>query len=252
MLRFLHAAAIAALCTSFHPAFAEPVAGKARHARFLALGDSPPFRQEIRDGVRYELDPPSGSIPPREVIARTAGKASAPVPLGLGRISPPVPVPPGVGPLQLQQVGDNAEAAPWVKFSHPETGDFLVLLWRNPETGLWRDVKSLVVAEVPAGSARVVNLFPQPVRMLWGAENMLLPAGATMVRAVPRDSPVALRILTADATGRLMRYYSGGVSANADERSLVVTYRADGENPRRPLKVSILREPALMPLEVPK
>jgi len=252
MLRLLHAAAIAALCASFHPAFAEPVAGKARHARFLALGDSPPFRQEIRDGVRYELDPPSGSIPPREVIPVFTGIAPSPVPLRLGRISPPVRVPPGAGPLQLQQVGDKADAAPWVKFSHLETGDFLVLLWRNPKTGSWRDAKSLVLAEVPAGSARVVNLFPQPVRMLWGAENILLPAGATMVRAVPHDSPVLLRILTADASGRLMRYYSGSVSANADERCLVTTYRADGENPRRPLKVSILREPALMPLEVPK
>jgi hypothetical protein len=251
MPRLVLTAVIVALCPAFHPAFAEPVAAKARHARFLALGDSPPFRQEIRDGVRYELDPPPGSIPPREVIAGITGNASSPVPLRLGRISPPVPVPPGAGPLQLQQTGDRKDAAPWVKLNHPETGDFLVLLWRNPESGAWRDAKSLVVAEVPAGSARIVNLFPQPVRMLWGAENILLPAGAAILRPVPDDSPVPLRILTGDASGNMKRYFSGSVSANAGERCLVTTYRADGVNPRRPLKVSILREAVPMPKEAP-
>jgi hypothetical protein len=37
--------------------------------RLLALGELPPFRQEIRDGVRRELDPPAGSVPPRMLEA---------------------------------------------------------------------------------------------------------------------------------------------------------------------------------------
>jgi hypothetical protein len=31
-----------------------------RHVRFLAVGEIPPFRQEIRDDVRYELEPREG------------------------------------------------------------------------------------------------------------------------------------------------------------------------------------------------
>ena len=53
---FLQTAAMGFL--TLLPAVAEPESKPARHARFFAVGESPPFRQEIRDGVRYELDPP--------------------------------------------------------------------------------------------------------------------------------------------------------------------------------------------------
>ncbi|MEM9237940.1 MAG: hypothetical protein AAGB14_14295, partial [Verrucomicrobiota bacterium] len=38
-----------------------------RQMRLLTVGERPPFRQEIRDGVRYELPPPPGSLPPVEL-----------------------------------------------------------------------------------------------------------------------------------------------------------------------------------------
>jgi hypothetical protein len=241
MIRLIHAAGIAALFMAMTSAFAAPAAGGVRHARFLALGESPPFRQEIRDGVRYELEPPAGSIPPRELIA--GAKPSPPVPLRLGRISPPLKVPAGEGPLLVKRAGDAADALPWLSVKTPETGDFIVMLWRDPKAASWQKAKSLVVADAPAGQARIVNLFPQPVRMLWGAESILLPPGAAILRPIPNNAPVSLTILTADASGTMKRYYSGSVSANSGERCLVATYRADGESPRRPLKVSILREP---------
>jgi hypothetical protein len=242
MPRLIQAVAMAALWALFPHAFAEPAAGTTRHARFLAVGESPPFRQEIRDGVRYELDPPPGSIPPREVVPGLAGKPARAVPLRLGLISPPVVVPAGEGPLHLQRAGGAADAAPWVTVKTPETGDFLVMLWRDPKAASWQHAGSLVVAEAPAGHARIVNLFTQPVRMIWGGESMLVPPGGAVLRPIPHNSPVPLRILTADASGGMKRYFSGSVSANASERCLVTTYRADGAEPRRPLKVSILRE----------
>ena len=60
-----------------------------RQARFLAIGDSPPFAQEIRDGVRYELEPPPDSIPPRQVSVSLEGEAASTVDLRLHRGSPP-------------------------------------------------------------------------------------------------------------------------------------------------------------------
>lgn len=215
---------------------------KARYVRFLAVGDSPPFRQVIRDGVRYELEPPPGSIPPREVQPGFGGGPSNPVPLSLGRISPHVTVPAGEGPLQLWRADDVVDGPPWVTMKRPETGDFLVLFWRKPDAGSWNDVASMTIAESPAENARIVNLFPLAVNIEWGDENLLLPAGRSILRPVPRNEAVALRILARDEEGTMRRYYSGTVSAIAGERSLVTIYRADGEVPRRPLKVSVLRE----------
>ncbi len=221
---------------------AEPAMEPLRHVRFLAVGDSPPFRQEIRDGVRYELEPPPGSIPPREVIPGFGGKPAGAVPLRLGRISPRVVAPPGRGPLKLWRAGDALEASPWVSLERLQTGDFLVILWRGPKAETWNLASSLVVADAPAGSARILNLFPLQVRVRWGAESLLLPPGATILRPIPQDAPVHLQILAADATGAMKRHHSGEVSAIRGERCLVTIQRADGVAPRRPLKVSILRE----------
>ena len=229
------------------PLAAEPAAKALRHARLLAVGDSPPFRQEIRDGVRYELDPAPGSIPPREVIAGAGKQASTALGVHLGRITLPVVVPVGEGMLDLRRAADAADAAPWVQLKQPESGDFLVLLWRDRTKGTtWDHAASLVVPDgpegAPAGTVRIINLFPLTIHLMWGAETLLLPAGKSFRRSLEPGAPMQLQILAADSTGTLQRYYSGAVTQNPGERGWVTIYRADGEASRRPLKVSMLRE----------
>ena len=64
--------------------------------RVLAVGDPPPFVQEVRDGARREVAPPEGSIPPRSV---TAG--GEPLRIRLGRPSSAVMLPvPGDGRVE--------------------------------------------------------------------------------------------------------------------------------------------------------
>ena len=36
--------------------------------RILAVGDQPPFKQEVREGVRYEIAPPADTVPPRTLL----------------------------------------------------------------------------------------------------------------------------------------------------------------------------------------
>lgn len=246
--------ATAGIVLTVHAVVAAPDSEKSRQARILALGDSPPFRQEIRDGVRYELEPPPDSIPPREVIPGFGTEVSDAVELRLGRISVPVNVPTGEGTLDLRVKGEAPDAAPWVSVKRPETGDFLVFLWRNPAKENWRQVSSLNVPDGPLGApvdtVRIVNLFPLSIRILWGTESLVLPGGKTLLRPIQPGAEVPFQILVADASGTMQRYYSGAVTQNHGERGLVVIYRADGEAPRRPLKVVMMREP--VPPEPPK
>jgi hypothetical protein len=216
-----------------------------RFARFLALGDLPPFRQEIRDGVRYELEPPPGSIPPREVVPGFGEVTSRPIALRLGRISEPVKVPNGLGTLNLRSVGADAEATPWLKVDRPERGDFIVLLFRNPNKGTWLDAAHLVLPEGVADSVRVVNLFPQTAQIVFAGEPRSLAPGKTVVRKIQPGVDLPFQILVPDAGGRPKRYYSGSVTQNEGERGLVLIYKADGLDPRRPVKVTMLREPVL-------
>ena len=230
----------------------------AREMRVLAVGDLPPFRQEIRDGVRYELPPPPGSIPPRSFRLAGASASSGPVPLALGRISQAVKVPAGKGPLALvggDAAGDGQE--PWLRLERPEMGDFLVLLCRHPQRPSWREEPVALVlpdgsAGAPAGSLFIVNAYPQAIMVRWNGRALPLARGAVERRELGADGGEAvLEILARDASGAERRYYSGSVTQNAGERGWVVIHRADGEGARRPLKVVMLREPASPRAPVP-
>jgi hypothetical protein len=221
----------------------EPKEKPSRQVRFLAVGDSPPFQQEIRGDVRYEIDPPADSVPPRDVMVGFGKELTDAMPLRLGRISPPVKVPAGEGTLALRRKDDAADAAPWLTFQRPESGDFLVFLFRSPAGKNWNEALALTVPDGPPGSLRIVNLCPFAVRIQWGAELVQLQGGGNQLKTAKPGAETPFQILIADAGGKPKRYYSGAVSQNPNERGLVMIYPADGESPRRPVKVSMLREP---------
>jgi hypothetical protein len=225
----------------------EPKKEKERHGRFLAVGETPPFRQEIRDDTRYELEPPPGSIPPREVLLGFDDQTPDSVALRLGQITAPVKVPAGAGTLLLRRRDDASDSEPWFRVNRPESGDFLVILWRDQTTGSWEKARSLVLSDdpvsFPAGSVRVVNISPATVRIVIGNEKLILNAGKSFLRVLPKRVEQLFQILLPTASGSLLRLHSGVITQNPGERSFVIVYRADGESSRRPLKVKVQREP---------
>jgi hypothetical protein len=220
-----------------------------RQVRFLPVGDLPPFRQDVRDGVAYELEPPPGSIPPREVMVGFGDeKKAAAVPLLLGRVTEPLPAPGGDGPLLVRRRDDGEKAEPWLRVNRPETGDFLVLLWRDATKGNWTATRSLVLSDspeaAPAGRVRVINLAPVTVAVVFGGERIKLEAGKSYQRSMPVGKDTEFHLGAVDREGGLKKFHSGSIFQNPGERSLIVIYRADGVQPRRPLKAVIHREPA--------
>jgi hypothetical protein len=245
--RLLVCAVFSCICGLGH---AEEKPKPARHARVLAIGDLPTFRQEIRDGIAYELDPPPGSVPPNQVIPGFGEETADAVSLRLGFITPSIKVPGGEGPLLLRRKDAAPEATPWLTVQRPAEGDFLIYLFRTAAKNTWDEPAAIVVpdgAATPAGSVRITNLFPQAVRVAIGKEGILLERGKSFVRALKPGVDVPFQILIPDAAGAMKAYYSGSVTQNPGERGLVTIYRADGEKPRRPLKVSMLREPVVAP-----
>jgi len=229
----------------------EKPASPPRQLRFLPVGDLPPFRQEVRDGVRYELEPPAGSIPPREVVLgfgngeEAAAERSAP--LLLGRITEPLRAPAGAGPLLVRRRNDAEDSEPWLRVERPESGDFLVMLWRDPSKGSWDKARALVLPDgpeaAPADKVRIVNLAPVTVGVVFGGEKIALPSGRSYQRAVVPGKQADFQLGAMDAKGKLARFHAGTLFQNPGERTLVVVYRADGVQPRRPLKALVRREP---------
>lgn len=218
-----------------------------RNLRFLAVGDVPPFRQEIRNGVRYELDAPVGSLPPRELeLQHEGGKAGA-FTLILGRPSSKIELPGIETTVALREGGQLWHAA-----KLPEGGDFLSVLWRSPRTGKWDKAFSLLVPDgdsFRAGEVRFVNVSPVPIRVqIEGEDPFEVAPGKSSQITLPKLSGNATRVVYRDEGGKWRRLWSSALTQNRGERSTVVVYLADGEQPRSPLKLLSIREKVTPPM----
>lgn len=214
-----------------------------RQVRFLALGDLPPYRQEIRGGVRYELEPPPGSIPPREVLVGAGDKAAGGVRLTLGRVSRGLKVPPGVGPLVLRRKEDAADVKPWIRITRPETGDFLVVLWRDRKTGSWEKARAMILPEgASRGSVTFLNVAGGPVAVDLGAKQFMLPPGKPIRRPLAAGKPLAFKVGIRDGEKGVKRMISRSLEQEPSERTLVLLYRSDGRGARTPIGVKVHRE----------
>jgi len=220
-----------------------------RTLRILPLGEAPPFEQQVIGDVRYELEPPVGSIPPRDV-SLTVGKLTIPsLRLSIGRISLPVNLPNGIEPVALRRPEDSPTGPPWLSLTLPETGNVLILLWRDPGNK-WDKARWLLLPDGPefgAGMLRLTNLSPVEVRFNIGEEKIALAPAKTHTLQVPIGKDVPVRIVWIDAAGNGQRVYSSALVQNEGERGELIIYRADGEQPRQPLKVLPLRERAPEP-----
>jgi hypothetical protein len=228
-------------------------AGRQRSVRFLAVGDPPPYRQEVRDGVRRQLPPPPGSIPPRELLVDIAAADRERPPeslrLQLGRMSAPLPVPAGESPLRLRPADSGADARPWLEVRPPPGADFTVVLWRrDPRSGWDEEPRALVLpGSAPAGTLTMVNLAEVPVAVVLGTEKIGLPPRLPQRRPLPPGKPLGFQYALSDGEGRLVRQFAASLEQPAGDRTLLVIYRADGEKPRRPLGLLQHRERADRP-----
>jgi hypothetical protein len=103
--------------------------------RVLAVGDPPPFVQEVRDGARYEVAPSADAIPPRVVTVPLqtkpgdpAGSTAMPLRLRLGQTSAPLLLP---HPKDLRIELKSEQGAKWLGVPLQSCGASLALVWRG-------------------------------------------------------------------------------------------------------------------------
>jgi hypothetical protein len=217
-----------------------------RKLRLLPVGDMPPFRQEIRDGVRYELEPDPGTEPPRMISIPVTKEKTLTVPLALGTFTEFLPLPATLQMCRLQKAeGDEAEL--WSQIQLPEQGDCAVILWRDPKEDTWDVVRSLVIPEgsvtFPAGTVRLVNTLSTNSKWVFANKTIEVKAGGVLVEKLAAETvPVQVSVLDAEQNWRVV--FQSAIGQGATERSNVILYRADGEEVRNPVKVINLREQA--------
>lgn len=217
--------------------------------RVLPLGDRAPFTQEVREGVRHEVDPPEGSLPPREVsVGILTPKESDPkqeeklLRLRLGEVSAPVHMPKPEQPA----ITLRAENKLWLKQGLSAAKSTLLVVWRGGKT--WDDeLRSLALDDttegVPRGSCRVVNVAPVEVKLIWGTQRLRLLAGKSLVlKFADGATKNQLEILYTDASGALRPCLSTTVEAEPSNRRQWFVFRADRADARTPIQVLPLSE----------
>lgn len=219
-----------------------------RSVRLLAVGNAPPFRQEIRDGIRYELPPPPGSLPPRKLKLVRQSKdgetEEEPTELGemrlqLGRLTSPMKLREGAGRLELRD--DKGEL--WAQLACPETGNFLVLLWTDPKVGNWSKPRMKIVPDgQEAGKVTFLNVSQMPVAIVMGPERRALKPLQHWKTDLGPEKPVSFQLGVAVAGGGIEREVALSLEQSENESTLVVMSDSDGVRARRPLKITRLRE----------
>lgn len=228
----------------------ESTGGTKGWLRILPVGDAPPFRQEIRDGVRQEMDSPEGSQPPRELVVpvRKGGEdGEKKLRLHLGRVSEAFLV--GAGPLILSEGQEADDPVGWAKIKMPERSAALAIMFRDPRGTSWDSVRSIVLPDdstsFPAGRVRFVNASPFPVSVLFQGKSTVMKPGQVMLKqsatgGVMEDEQLLVAVRA--AKGLTKRIFDASVSQDSGERTNVIIHWADGVKPRRPARVLLQRE----------
>ncbi len=217
----------------------------ARHTlRILPLGDPPPYLQEVRNGVRYEVPPAEGTIPPRNVEISTSAEdgETAKLRLRLGLVSEPLVFPlPETRVVEARQGPD----AVWLKIPLSNSEASLALVWRSGPD--WSKVRVLTLpdgtAERSRGDCRFINVTARPMAITWGEERLKLDPGAAMTRGMPSGSnEVEVSILYPAIDGTLTPCLSTKIGSKAGALHQFIIYAADEKKPRMPVKVLPLEE----------
>ena len=218
--------------------------------RVLPVGDPPPFIQEVREDGRYEVAPPEGAVPPREVTVPSpaAGAAEdetlARLRLRLGQPSGPLFMPlPESGRVPLV----SGAGSRWLDVPLHSSGASLALVWRGGKS--WKDARIMVVPDDDdarrEGNVHVVNLTNLPMAVVLGSEKIRLDPGRTLTRRSTGEQPAAtLEILYPTRSGDLRLCHTATMERIPGAFRRIIIYAADGIRPRSPFKVLQLDEPS--------
>ena len=222
------------------------------HLRLLAVGDPPPFVQEVRDGVRYEVAAAAGTIPPRELrvpLPKPGGApgevSEVPLRLRLGQPSQPLELPgKGMSRVRLQM----PDGARWLETPVSSSPATLAVVWRNG-TNWDRDASVLALPDDAAaraeGNIHLTNLTSAPMAVAIGMEKLRLEPGRTLTRKVrPGSAAVPLEVQYPTADGRLQVCHSAMLEPLPGHFQRLLIHAADGRNARIPVRVFAVEEPS--------
>lgn len=211
--------------------------------RVLPVGKAPPMRISIQEGVRRELDPPKGAIPPQKIHALTDLTGSD-LNLKLNKVSPNTLLrfkeSRIAALLSAPPVDDAPPADPWVKLKIPSGSATLAILFQSPDSKNWDKPKSLTLPDsrsaFPGGTIRFTNVSPVPILIRVGnkAPFALAPGKYSLSPAVTGTADIPIHLVVREADGTVRNVLRTTVNLDPKRRANIVSYWGKPDHSRRP------------------
>ncbi len=208
----------------------EPKAPESSFVRVLPVGDMPPWKEQIKNGVRVQIPPPPGAVPIEKATIPVNGGKGETLSLVLGKMTKYFELD---GELPKVQLFENElmQDNPWVDATNSPGSTALMLLMQDPRQSKpsWNHPISKMIADdlasFPLESLRFVNVSGATIIVRIEKEPAFsLAPGAVVVKG-SKPGKHTLLIGTAGAGEKPKRIYKNRITMKPGERTGIFMYR---------------------------
>ena len=218
-----------------------------KHMRFLPLGDLPPHRETIKNGVRIQFPPAPGTVPPKPTTLAIDPKAGRDVPLRLKEFTQWSSIDPTAGGVKLFQ-GKQIGGKPWISSRFSSKAQSLGVLYPDHQNKNWFNPRMMMVPDdlssFPPGSVRFVNVSYYPALVRFGNEkaDVIAPGKVLLKKLKQGNHPVLVGYLVPDKNNAREVIFQNELMMRPKQRIQAFFYQARGKNPRKAVKFFHRRE----------
>ena len=212
-----------------------------KHMRFLPLGDLPPHRETIKNGVRIQFPPAPGSVPPTPTTLAIDHKEGRDVPLRLKEFTEWSSINPTAGGVKLFQ-GKQIGGKPWISSRFSSKSQSLGVLYADHQNKNWFNPKMMMVPDdlstFPPESIRFVNVSHCSALVRFGNEkaHVIAPGKVLLKKLKQGNHPVLVGYLAPSKNNAREMIFQNELMMKPKQRIQAFFYQARGKNPRKAVK----------------
>jgi len=212
-----------------------------KHMRFVPLGDLPPHRETIKNGVRIQFPPPPGTVPPKPTTLALDPKEGQDVPLRLKEFTKWASINSTAGGVKIFQ-GKQIGGKPWISSRFSSKAQSLGVLYADHQNKNWFNPKMTMVPDdlstFPLGSIRFVNVSHCSALVRFGNEkaDVIAPGKVLLKKLRQGNHPVLVGYLVPGKNNVREVIFQNELMMKPKQRIQAFFYQAQGKNPRKTVK----------------
>ncbi|MGC6466561.1 MAG: hypothetical protein ACON38_15845 [Akkermansiaceae bacterium] len=220
-----------------------------KYVRFIPLGELPPWKEELIDGVRVQQEAPPGAIVPKSIAIPDGEDDVRRVDLNLRQPTKLMAFSEGTTALRLYK-GEQATGTPWLSSPMPTSKHSYGILFRDNANMTWDSPKLMMLRDdaqaLPAGSIRFVNVSDHKTIIKVGKKSEVIQPGKSLVKELKEGAnPILAGYYEKD--GRVVMIFQNTVRLLKGQRVQAFFFKGQGVKPRTGVKFLSFPEPMPRP-----